>query len=141
MTKGVKVVGLPEFLNTLELSKREARNLNRSTVHGIAGRVVKQARLNAPKNEGTLRKAIKAKRRRPRDPDKPFSDVMVEHGSQAKHDAFYWRFVEYGTINQPARPFMQPAADSIRGGIPAIYREEFAKKYAAFLRRKAKRGG
>jgi HK97 gp10 family phage protein len=25
-------------------------------------------------------------------------------------DAYYWKFVEYGTVKMPARPFMRPAA-------------------------------
>ena len=27
-------------------------------------------------------------------------------------DTFYWRFLEFGTENMPARPFMRPAMDS-----------------------------
>lgn len=136
---GVKIEGLEgleEMLGTI--APREARNLNRATIHAMASRVAKDAKRRAPRDEGTLRKAIKAKRRRPRHPDKPFSDVRVEHGNDAKHDAFYWRFVEYGTQTQNARPFISPAADAIRGQVPSIYREEFAKKYEKLLARKAK---
>ena len=27
-------------------------------------------------------------------------------------DAFYWRFVEFGTVRHPARPFFRPAAEA-----------------------------
>jgi HK97 gp10 family phage protein len=27
-------------------------------------------------------------------------------------DAFYWKFVEYGTVRMPARPFVRPAAEA-----------------------------
>jgi HK97 gp10 family phage protein len=27
-------------------------------------------------------------------------------------DAFYWRFVEFGTVRMPARPFVRPAAEA-----------------------------
>ncbi len=27
-------------------------------------------------------------------------------------DAFYWRFVEFGTVRVPARPFVRPAAEA-----------------------------
>lgn len=136
---GIKIdglEGLQEMLGTV--APREARNLNRATIHAIAGVVRDDARRRAPRDTGTLKKAIKTKRRRPKNPDAPYSDVMVEHGNNAKHDAFYWRFIEYGTTNQAARPFIGPAADAIRGRIPIIYRQEFAKKYAKLLERKAK---
>ena len=49
---------------------------------------------------------------------------MVEHGKDAKNDAWYWHFIEYGTVNGiAAKPFMQPAIDEIKPVIPAIYKE------------------
>jgi HK97 gp10 family phage protein len=137
---GVKIEGLEGLQDILgDLGPRAARNLNRSTIHAVAGIVRKEARKKAPKDEGTLKKAIKAKRRKPRHPDYPYSDVMVEHGRNAKNDAWYWRFVEYGTQDLPARPFIQPAIDGIRYDIPAIYRKEFANKLAKMLAKKRKR--
>lgn len=39
--------------------------------------------------------------------------VGVRHGKGvAPHDAFYFRFVEFGTVNMPAQPFLRPAFDS-----------------------------
>lgn len=138
---GIKIEGLEGLQDMLlNIGPRQARNLNRATVHGMAGEVRNKARQKAPKDSGTLRKAIKAKRRRPRNPDAPYSDVMVEHGNNAKHDAFYWRFKEYGTVNQAAQPFIGPAADWLRGRVVPIYREQFMKKYAAYLARQAKKG-
>lgn len=137
---GIKIEGLEGLDEMLgHLAPREARNLNRATVHGMAGRVRDSARQKAPKDEGTLKKAIKSKRGKARNKDFPFSDVIVTHGRDVRYDAFYWRFVEYGTVDQPARPFIGPAADELRGQVPMIYREEFAKKYEKLLARKAKR--
>lgn len=137
---GIVIEGLEGLEAALgDLSQRQARNLNRATVQAMAVAVAKDARLRAPKDKGTLKKAIKARRRRARDPDKPFSDVRVEHGNDARYDAFYWRFVEYGTLTQTARPFIGPAADALRGNVSAIYRAEFMRKYAAYLRRRAKK--
>lgn len=141
MTRGIVIDGLDNLEIMLgDIAPRQARNLNRSTIHAVAGVIRNDARKRAPKDEGTLRKAIKAKRRRPKNPDAPYSDVMVEHGDDAKHDAFYWRFIEYGTVDEAARPFIGPAMEAARPLIPTIYREQFAKKYAAYLARKAKKG-
>jgi len=39
--------------------------------------------------------------------------VGVRHGSgKVPKDAFYWRFVEFGTVKMPARPFLRPALAS-----------------------------
>jgi HK97 gp10 family phage protein len=139
--KGISVDGLDELRATLEqLAPREANNLMRATVHGVAQQVARQASDRVPVESGTLKKAIKAKRGRPRTPEKPFSDVIIEHGKSAKNDAFYWRFVEYGTrTGIPEHGFMRKAVESIRQEIPSIMREQFGKKYEALLKRKAKK--
>jgi len=137
---GIVIEGLDDLKKTLEtVAPREARNLMRSTIHGVASDIAKQAKSKAPRGKGNLRKAIKAKRRRPKTPDQPISDVMIETGRQARNDAFYWRFVEYGTLNAPAQPFMGPAVDRLRPQVPDIMRKQFGKKLEAFLKRKAKK--
>lgn len=139
MADGIVIDGLDGLDKMLgDIAPRQARNLNRATIHAVAGVVRDEAKRRAPKDSGTLRKAIKSVRRRPRNPDAPYSDVMVEHGRNAKNDAFYWRFKEYGTVDQPATPFIGPAADMIRGQISSVYRQEFMRKYAKFLERQAK---
>ena len=138
---GIDIDGMSELNAMLDdIAPREARNLNRAVIHGIAATIAKDAKANAPKGDsGNLKKAIKAKRRRPKNPDKPFSDVMVEHGKGAKNDGFYWRFLEYGTQRIAARPFIQPAIDAANQNILQIYKEQFFKKWAQKLKREAKK--
>jgi len=139
---GVKIDGLEGLEDVLAgVGPRVARNLNRSTIHAMAGIVRDDARANAPRDSGTLRKAIKSVRRKPKNPDQPYSDVVVESGKDAKYDAYYWRFVEYGTINQAARPYIQPAVDALAAQVPTVYREEFFKKFAKWAERQAKKQG
>lgn len=143
---GVKIDGLIDVEDMLgNIAPRMARNINRATIHAVAGEIRDEARENAPRDTGTLRRAIKAIRRKPRDPDRPFSDVRVEHGNSAKNDAWYWHFVEHGTSGGPGRlptkaqPFIRPAIQTVRGNIRAIYRRKFGQKLEQSLRRKAKR--
>lgn len=140
-TKGIRIEGLDELQATLDgLAKNEAYNLMRATVYGVAQQVAKRASERVPVDTGTLKQAIKAKRGRLRQKDKPYADVIIESGKDAKHDAFYWRFVEYGTstgIKEHA--FVRKAVESVRAEIPAIMREQFGKKYEALLKRKAKK--
>lgn len=140
MSKSVSVVGIDEINELLsEIMPKHARNLSRSFIHGIASRVAKEAKKNAPKDTGTLKKSIKAKRRRS-PPDKPVSEVIVTRDSKA--DGFYWRFVEYGTAGknpQPARPFLEPAKQTIAGNIEQVAEEEFKNKLAKTIAREKKK--
>jgi HK97 gp10 family phage protein len=137
---GISIGGIPELAHIIDaLGVRESRNLNRATIHAVAAVTTKAAKAKAPKDSGTLRRALKAKRRRAQNPDKPFSDVMVEHGKDAKNDAWYWRFVEFGTTEQAARPFIQPSIDEVRANIVPIYKEQFFKKLASRIKREQKK--
>lgn len=141
MSKGISVHvdGVSELLDILEKAgPRHSRNLMRATIHGVAGEITKQAKRNAPKDKGTLKKAIKTKRKKS-PPDKPVSDVIVEHGNDARHDAFYWRFPEYGTKDLSEQPFIRPAADNVRADFDNILTRQFGKKLEAALKREAKR--
>ncbi len=144
----VRIDGVTELLDLLEnVGPRHARNLMRSTTHSVAGIIAKGAKSNAPHDTGTLKSAIKTKRRKSA-PTAPVSDVIVEHGNDVKNDAFYWRFLEYGT--QKGLPgshsssetrFIGRATDVVRADFVNIYTQEFGKKLEAALRREARRNG
>lgn len=138
----VEVIGWEEINEVLEqLLPKHARNLSRATVHGLASRVAKEAKARVPTKTGTLKKAIKAKRRRSK-PDQPVSDVIVESGKNAKSDGFYWYFVEYGTggpVPQPEQPYLRPAKDLVEANMPMILEEEFKKKLVSAVKREMKK--
>ena len=144
MKNGFTVTGVKEVQDILDnIAPKHARNLMRATIHGVAGTITKEAKINAPKSKGggTLKKAIKTKRKKSH-PDKPVSEVRVEHGRGAKHDAFYWRFIEYGTSGktaQAARPFIRPAADRARATFESVLTKEFGKKLEKLLARESKK--
>lgn len=55
-------------------------------------------------------------------------------------DTFYWRFVEFGTVNAPARPFMRPALASNTGPATDIFVREYDKVLDRAIKRAAKKG-
>ena len=118
----IEVTGTAEMEALLtQIAPKHARNIMRATVHGIATEVRKDVRKNAPVGDtGTIKKAVKAKRRRS-PPDKPASTVEFTTGKGATHDAYYWRFHEYGTVKMPASPFVAPAKE--RAETPACVRQ------------------
>ena len=142
MARNVEVFGLEEIKKVLtQVAPKAAGNLARATIHGLASTVAKEAKKRVPTDKGTLKKAIKAKRKKST-PDKPVSDVIVESGKSAKHDAFYWFFVEYGTggpVPQPEQPFLRPARDFVQANMPRILDEQFKKKLISAVNKAKKK--
>lgn len=142
MARNVEVIGLEEIIDVLtQIAPRQAGNLARSTIHGLASTTVKEAKKRVPVDKGTLKKAIKAKRRRST-PGRPISEVIVTQGPEVKNDAFYWRFVEYGTggpVSQPEQPFLRPAKDFVQANMPRILDEQFRQKLSAAVNRALRR--
>ena len=117
-----------------QIGPRQARNIMRSTVHGMAAEVRKEARSEAPKDDGDLRKAIATKRRSIRD-GRVRSDVIVKPG------AFYWRFVEYGTSKLPENPFFMRSIRSFEGRAMKSFLDQFVRRFEQSLARAARRNG
>jgi len=147
----IAVVGIDDVMKALgDMAPKYAKNLIRSTVHGVASEIAKKVKEKVPVNTGNLKKSVKAKRRKS-PPDKPVSEVYFTAGKDAKNDGFYWRFIEHGTKGNskhnaiPARPFVQPIKDEFAQKMPDIIREQFVKKLTkmtnAQLKKNAKRVG
>lgn len=138
----VKIDGLDDIREQLkDVGVREGRNLMRATIRSVAVKVQRAAAEKAPVDEGDLRRSLKVRARRSH-PDSPVFEVWAGSTGGAKFDAFYWRFVEYGTSGktaQPARPFIRPAVEEVKALLPGILREEFGKKWEKALARKRKK--
>ena len=83
---------------------RESKAILRRTTAKIAANIRNDMRANAPRRDGTLRRAIVSKRRRG-SKDSIEAAVFITRGKEARHDAFYWYFLEYGTKHSAAKPF------------------------------------
>lgn len=136
---GFEITGIDDIKKILgDIAPKHANNLNRSTIHAVAGRAAKLSKSEAPKDEGVLRKAIKTKRRKAK-PDKAQSDVVVTRGGSAKANAWYWRFVQYGTREKGANPFFTRALKLLNSDIDKIVIEEFGKKLIKLMEKEAKK--
>jgi HK97 gp10 family phage protein len=110
---------------------REARNIARQAVHGLAVRVRDVLKRRVAKRSKALMKSIKAVRRRGK-PDFPVSEVRL--GSSAP----YGLMLEFGTSDTRAQPYIVPGVEELRMQVPQHYREEFGAKYEKAMARKAK---
>lgn len=144
MNFNFEIEGIDDALDILEdIGPKKAKNLLRATAAGMASEIAKDIKKNTPVDTGELKKSIKTKRRRSQK-DHYISDVVVERGSSAKYDGYYWRFVEYGTAGNagnPPAPFIRPAAEKYFNQIDKKMTQQFGKKYEALLRREARKKG
>lgn len=159
---GLRVTGLNELLATLRYTApREALSLARSVVHSVAAEMGKEVRRKAPVGEtGKLKRSVTWKRNKPK-PGRFSSRVVVGAKNPAdKTQAFYWKFIEFGTLRHAgkrshrtltaqaranattrlqARPFVQPVKQDFAARMPQIMREQFMKKLQQRLARQARR--
>lgn len=124
------ITGLKELRAALlELPKGIGRNVLRGAVNAGAAIVRAEAKSRAPQYTGsvanghpppgTLKKAIYQKQIRERSNDQLQTFfVGVRQGRSARKtkkgliDAFYGRFIEFGTSKYAAHPFMRPAFEA-----------------------------
>ena len=129
----VEIEGLSELLRRLEALPKEIAGKNGGPVRRALGRAARlvrdEVRKNAPKRTGKLEANIIAARvRDDRPPGVSERFVVSVRGRKARYrdnrdnrragrvgqtyqkdgEAFYWKFIEFGTAKMPARPFIQP---------------------------------
>jgi HK97 gp10 family phage protein len=155
----VHIDGLKELDRALQqLPDRIASNGLRASVYAGAKVVRDEAKLRAPKAAkslgpdqpppGTLKRSVIMKQiRELSGQDRQTFFVTVRHGKKHRkqgkkgnlsQDAWYWRFIEFGTRKMAARPFLRPALDSKRVEAAMAMKkrlQERIAKAAAELRR------
>jgi HK97 gp10 family phage protein len=147
-TTVTKIEGLAELKRALmQLPERIQSQGLAQAVYAGAAVIRDEARVRAPvytgpieqghPQPGTLRKSIilKAIRERSSRTTK-VAFVLVRHGKKYEKvgkrgrnlDAFYWRFVEYGTKKMAARPFMRPAFEAKKMAAVEAIRDRLAAR-------------
>jgi HK97 gp10 family phage protein len=103
----VQVRGLEELKRELnKLSVAIGDRLINNAARAGARVVARQAKANAPVGEtGALKKSLRVRRRSA--DDRRRGEVVAYAGTPL----FYAKFQEFGTVKQPARPFLRPAVD------------------------------
>jgi HK97 gp10 family phage protein len=115
----LKIEGLDELRRALlQLPKELRKGPLRSAVSAGARIVQRKAAELAPIDEGTLKKAIYRTRSREGSSSvQEMAIVGVRYGKRFRRrglDAWYWRFIEFGTRKMRARPFMRPAFEQTK---------------------------
>lgn len=125
----IQIDGLQELLAKMKsLPVNLARNGLRAAVNAGAEVIRKDAVSRVPVLTGRLKKAIYKKQIRElsNNVQQTFF-VGARSGKKykkANKDAYYWRFLEFGTSKMPAKPFLRPAFDAKkRQAVDAIGRK------------------
>jgi HK97 gp10 family phage protein len=144
----VQIQGMRELSRALrELPQRVATNDLQAATAAGARLIRDDARIKAPvytgpvaqghPAPGTLRKSIITKNiRELSDRVRRVVFVLVRHGKQFQkmgkkqinRDAFYWRFVEFGSKKMSARPFMRPAFEARKHDAVDAIKEVLAER-------------
>lgn len=144
------ITGLKELSAALkELPQRIARNVLRQSVARGAAVIRDEAKTRAPVSEaarpggpvpGTLRRAIVVRHdaRRSNALSQTYV-VTVRQGKKYRNqgkkgnrsqDAYYWRWVEFGTVKMRARPFLRPAFETKKQEAVRAITEYLAQRIA-----------
>jgi HK97 gp10 family phage protein len=119
MAEDIQIQGLSELLRAMkELPKAIETKCLRIGVAAGAQVIRKAAQDLVVRKTGLIAKAIRIGfNRKESTPGKVVYHIFVSRKVKDKvnkvtRDAFYWRFIEFGTIKMAAKPFMRPAFDT-----------------------------
>lgn len=141
----VSLTGLDELIELLgDVAPREAINIMTATIGGVARGMRDEIREGAPSDTGTLKKSVWAEKK------KGDRNTVVWHvnigGGGRKYDAWYWRFIEYGTgasakgaHASPERPFVRPVVMKYNADMDNIIREKFGVAFTKAVQKKMKK--
>jgi len=147
----MEIRGIEEVTDLImQVTPSESRNiLRRTTVH--IARVVRDAvRERTPVGPtGNLKRSIKSKRNKD-ERTLISAQVYADRSGGRSGKGYHSHLVEFGTRprqkssgansgTMPDKPFINPAADSLRAEIPSMYREQFGKELEKELAKRATR--
>lgn len=133
VTRGIKLTGLDELEQMLkDVLPADAKKALQGTTNKLADKMRDRLRAAAPKDSGLLEKQIKARAIKSKKPNHPAAGVFIGD------DAFYWRFLEYGTVNMPAKPFIARTVEQNRSSVVSTFEHDLQAQLAASARKRKK---
>ena len=110
----VKISGLKELNRNLKRLARDARPVVRSGLKAGAKSMLDMIRSRVPIDTGNLRDNIIVRNRTRRGVSR--SEIFINEQGKAgdPKNAFYWRFVEFGTHGRTGTPFLRESWESRR---------------------------
>lgn len=139
MADGVtmQISGLKELSDKLrEIGPDIAEKALRGGVLAAAKLVRDEAKATNPDDTGRTDRALYVKFiKEESGPHQATYKVGVRSGSKERRrnrDAWYWRFIEFGTAKKPARPFLRPSFESQKMTAIDLIAERIARRIKRF---------
>ena len=144
MAETIKIDGLRELKNALlKLPEKLGEKVLNGALYAGAKLVVDDAKVKVPVRTGELRRNIRARRATKKQrgdltaavvvgvrrlTKKQIASIRKKKGRENASDAFYWRFLEFGTSKMAARPFLRPAFESRKTAAALLIKDEIRKR-------------
>lgn len=142
----VEIKGLNELMQALkQLPKEVEKKCLRPAVAAGAVVIRKAAQDLVVRRTGLVAKAIRVGfNRKESTPGRAVYHVFVSQKVKDKlknvtRDAFYWRFLEFGTVKMSAKPFMRPAFDSTNREAAEVIKGKLAERIEVEAQRLGRR--
>ena len=116
----IELTGVDEILNRLQQIGANVGKLENKALKNAAEPVLEDAKVNVPVRTGKLKKGLKITNIKKKEGIK-YILVGVDKGDNS--EAFYGKFVEFGTSKRVAHPFLQPAYEKNKNTIKEIIAE------------------
>jgi len=110
-TKGVVIEGLDAIVQDFTREADTIRNRAERTVVEYAEKAAQQMRDRVPVDEGDVLDSITSDNKASREGFGVYADAGPD--PRANKAAFVSRFLEHGTVNMGAKPFVAPSADHV----------------------------
>lgn len=121
----MKLEGMDALKRAVTESPKELKRWSSDAVRQSTWSIADKMRRRVPVREGVLLGSIEAK--------VPVATGLTGNVS-ISGDAFYWRFLEYGTVKMTARPFVRPATEEESNPYIARF-AEIARRLESFWSR------
>ncbi len=130
MVETVKIKGLKELSQKMKQLPKELRGKTLNFAVRKGATIIRDEAANrAPERTGVLKRSIVIRKRKVLNASNEAAQaVLVKKNAKSGGDPFYWRFVEFGTKNMAARPFMRRAFESLKFAVVEEIKSQLAKK-------------
>ncbi len=125
---GGTITGTDElFKNLKKLPEKVRVSIAVGATRKVAVTIAKEAQANVPVDTGALKLSIATVKRKEKYGDTTYIVVprrkrkVKVNGIKGQVSGWYAHFIEFGTVNQPAHPFLRPAYENIGPNAAKIY--------------------
>jgi HK97 gp10 family phage protein len=121
MSVEVSMTGMEELMQRLEEMGNKAGKIQNEALKRAAETVLDSAKEKVPVDTGKLKDTLDMSTVKTKNGEK-YIEVGITKGDNS--EIFYGKFIEWGTSQRPATPYLQPAYEENQNKIKEIIKQE-----------------